>query len=60
MALFVLAVFPSPFLVLILDLSPFEVDLGVAFTVPLSDPLSLGDLDLPFVDVAPVPFLLDP
>lgn len=55
-----LASLPSPFLVLILDLSVVELDLVVAFAVPVSVPFSLGDFDLPFVEVVPVPFLLDP
>jgi len=53
-------VFPSPFLVLILDLSLDVVFLGVTFTEPSSVPLNLGDFDLPFVDVVPEPFFLDP
>jgi len=58
--LLIAAVFPSPFLDLILDLSLDVVFLGVAFTVPSSVPLNLGDFDLPLVEVVPDPFFLDP
>lgn len=58
--LLIAEVFPSPFLDLILDLSLDVVFLGVAFTVPSSVPLNLGDFVLPLVEVVPDPFLLDP